>query len=178
MRRDISAIQLSESEEKLKFYIESISRIDIRTLESLISPFGYFFSPGPDRKNLKHLPKGKTRACYVNATRIAARNSDYIYCEGLAIPGNLSDLPIGLHHAWIIHKDHPEIAIDTTWDKGLAYFGIPWKIEAVFEIQFETGIFGTMTSFRSTDVERFLKPENFWTPKTINGRTSPSQFAE
>lgn len=63
------------------------------------------------------LTLGEPKQCYVNAA-YAALDSDYGYCEGLAVTGAHV-----VSHAWVTRRG--DDAIDVSWtDPGLAYFGV------------------------------------------------------
>lgn len=66
------------------------------------------------------LPKGEMKECYANAGRIAIMDDRFIYVEGFAT----SMIPTG--HAWLLDT-LSGLILDTTWDDGQSYFGIPIK---------------------------------------------------
>lgn len=72
-------------------------------------------------KRPKGFRKGRRNQCYMNASRVALRRDDVVYCEGFAVS---EKLPIPLSHAWLLTMDGE--VVDLTWDHGTAsYFGIP-----------------------------------------------------
>lgn len=89
-----------------------------------ISKYGMEFPP----RGVKPawLKIGQPRDCFNNATRYAAVRDDVYYAEGYALE---PDLPIPVHHAWLV--DVNGNVIDPTWKDTTnhVYFGIPFKRE-------------------------------------------------
>jgi hypothetical protein len=87
-----------------------------------ISRYGQAFSPRTSPTRWLRL--GGARDCFNNATRYAAVRDDVVYAEGYALE---PDLPIPVHHAWLIDVDGQ--VIDPTWKETAdhVYFGIPFK---------------------------------------------------
>lgn len=64
--------------------------------------------------------RGRMGYCYANASRLAMRNPEYIYCEGYAA------VVFPVMHGWCVNRDGQ--VVDPTWgEDGVDYFGIPIK---------------------------------------------------
>lgn len=76
-------------------------------------------------KRPKGMRKERDHTCFRAAGRLAMDNPNYIYVEGYA--SNI----IPVHHAWCVHKDNPDVAIDLVWRKPqfCRYFGLPIQTE-------------------------------------------------
>ena len=71
---------------------------------------------------------GIPRQCFRNAARLALRKPEfYTYVEGFAINTWVADNPVA--HAWCVDPEH--FVVDTTWDEGADYFGVPFRAEYV-----------------------------------------------
>ena len=71
---------------------------------------------------------GVPRQCFRNAVRLALRKPRfYTYVEGYAINSWVADYPVA--HAWCVDPEH--FVVDTTWDEGADYFGVPFRAEYV-----------------------------------------------
>jgi hypothetical protein len=70
------------------------------------------------------------RACFHSSYAAATRaGSPYLYCEGYAFN---QDLPLTIHHAWLVRKDDPLRAIETAWKQpGRAYLGLAFQARFV-----------------------------------------------
>ena len=70
------------------------------------------------------LRSGRPRECFRNAARLALRKPDlYTYVEGYAINRWVAIRPVA--HAWCI--DPADSVVDTTWEDGVDYFGVPFR---------------------------------------------------
>lgn len=113
----------------------------------LLYKFGVSCPISPDRPLSAGHPKDTKKECYKNAFILAESNSDYTYVEGLAIPGFIG---IPLEHAWVVDaKGH---VIDTTWEDGIEYFGIPFELDFVRKIILETKTWGVI-DWRSPTIQ-------------------------
>jgi hypothetical protein len=71
---------------------------------------------------------GAPRQCFRNAVRLALRKPRlYTYVEGYAINTWVADHPVA--HAWCVDPEH--FVVDTTWEEGADYFGVPFRAEYV-----------------------------------------------
>ena len=71
---------------------------------------------------------GLPRQCFRNAVRLALRKPrTYTYVEGYAINTWVSGHPVA--HAWCV--DQEGFVVDSTWDEGADYFGVPFRVEYV-----------------------------------------------
>jgi hypothetical protein len=71
---------------------------------------------------------GVPRQCFRNAVRLALRKPGfYTYVEGYAINTWVSGHPVA--HAWCVDPEH--FVVDTTWEEGADYFGVPFRVEYV-----------------------------------------------
>lgn len=71
---------------------------------------------------------GVARQCFRNAVRLALRKPRfYTYVEGYAINAWVADYPVA--HAWCVDPEH--FVVDTTWEEGADYFGVPFRAEYV-----------------------------------------------
>jgi hypothetical protein len=69
---------------------------------------------------------GPPRQCFRNAVRLALRRPRlYTYVEGYAIDMWVGRYPVA--HAWCI--DPEGLVVDTTWEEGAGYFGVPFRVE-------------------------------------------------
>ena len=107
------------------------------TIRELVARHGHPY-------NIRPLPEGRwsrePQACYANALQ-AAIARQWVYVEGFAIPkrGSLAVL-----HAWVTNPRNPLVAHDPTWRTGREYFGIPFKIEYVLQMQEKAGYPGVL----------------------------------
>jgi hypothetical protein len=71
---------------------------------------------------------GVPRQCFRNAVRLALRKPRfYTYVEGYAINTWVAEHPVA--HAWCVDPEH--FVVDTTWEEGSDYFGVPFRAEYV-----------------------------------------------
>ena len=71
---------------------------------------------------------GVPRQCFRNAARLALRKQgSFTYVEGYAVNTWVADYPVA--HAWCVEGEH--FVVDTTWDEGADYFGVPFRAEYV-----------------------------------------------
>jgi hypothetical protein len=71
---------------------------------------------------------GVPRQRFRNAVRLALRKPrSYTYVEGYAINTWVSGHPVA--HAWCVDPEH--FVVDTTWEEGADYFGVPFRAEYV-----------------------------------------------
>jgi hypothetical protein len=71
---------------------------------------------------------GVPRQCFRNAVRLALRRPGlYSYVEGYAVNTLVAGYPVA--HAWCI--DQEGFVVDSTWDEGADYFGVPFQVEYV-----------------------------------------------
>lgn len=69
---------------------------------------------------------GRPRECFRNAASLALCKPDlYTYVEGYAINRSVAVRPVA--HAWCI--DPADFVVDTTWEEGADYFGVPFRHE-------------------------------------------------
>lgn len=75
------------------------------------------------------------RMCFANAFILASGHAGLRYCEGYAMR---RDLPLLVHHAWVIDDENK--VIEPTWDlrPDDSYFGIVFELEDVCQIVLET----------------------------------------
>jgi len=74
---------------------------------------------------------GMALQCFRNSVRAAlGRPRFYTYVEGYAINTWVARHPVA--HAWCI--DPEGFVVDTTWDEGMDYFGVPFRMEYVRRI--------------------------------------------
>ena len=78
----------------------------------------------------QELPRGMRsglpRECFRNAASLALRKPDlYTYVEGYAFNRWVAVQPVA--HAWCI--DPVDFVVDTTWEEGADYFGVPFRHE-------------------------------------------------
>jgi hypothetical protein len=103
--------------------------------EDLILRRGRVFEPSGDRPPITPIP----RACFDQSYRLTQRrNSPWIYCEGFAI--NRTGLAV--NHAWVIHPDAPNQAVELAWGDELArdcaYLGLPFQRKFVREMHLKS----------------------------------------
>lgn len=109
------------------------------------------------------LPKGVKRAepglCFMNATLVALRHPELIYCEGY---GHNGILPI--MHAWNIDPDGN--VIDVTWnpDTGIEYFGIPIRREFLYLTTRRQKVYGLIDRFIDKWPMLRIDPQEFTDP--------------
>ena len=102
------------------------------TIRDLVLKHGQLYTVAP-------LPPGawsrEPQACYANALH-AAITRNWVYVEGFAIPraGRLA-----IAHAWVTDPKHPTVAYDPTWQRGRAYFGIPFNLDYVLQTHAAAG---------------------------------------
>ena len=74
---------------------------------------------------------GTARQCFHNSVRLAlGKRRFYTYVEGYAINTWVARHPVA--HAWCV--DPEDFVVDTTWDEGMDYFGVPFRMEYVRRI--------------------------------------------
>jgi hypothetical protein len=74
---------------------------------------------------------GTARQCFRNSVRLAlGKPRFYTYVEGYAINTWVARHPVA--HAWCV--DPEDFVVDTTWDEGMDYFGVPFRMEYVRRI--------------------------------------------
>lgn len=74
---------------------------------------------------------GTARQCFRNSVRLAlGKPRFYTYVEGYAINTWVARHPVA--HAWCV--DPEGFVVDTTWDEGVDYFGVPFRMEYVRRI--------------------------------------------
>jgi len=78
------------------------------------------------------LPDLAPKECFKNTFLALTDHPGFVYCEGFALDG---DLPIPVHHAWLVNPETLEV-IDRTpsWSSKAdpLYFGIPVQTNYVF----------------------------------------------
>jgi hypothetical protein len=118
-----------------------------RFLEVVVSEGSRYPDAGKADFILKHgraftwraLPRGiqkaEVRHCLENACRLALlKPVSYTYVEGYAINRLLAAYPVA--HAWCV--DRKGFVIDPTWEEGVGYFGVPFRLEYLLRIWNET----------------------------------------
>jgi hypothetical protein len=79
------------------------------------------------------------KTCYKNAFQLVESNPEYTYVEGLAVPQFIG---MPFEHAWAV--DAQGFVVDTTWEDGVEYFGIPFHTDFVRKIILETQQWGVL----------------------------------
>ncbi len=130
----------------VKSYIEALA--SMQTGMKVITPAQYVLKHGQQcgkRVFPKALRKQKDGMCYMNAYRLAERDSSLRYVEGYAA----SVIP--MEHAWCVDKDGQ--VIDPTWDKKYGqdrlsdYFGVAFDHDTLCKIMLLTGHYGVFASW-------------------------------
>lgn len=103
-----------------------------KSLEHFLLTEGQEFTPATTAPPVVRIP----RLCFHQSYRLASRrNSRWIYCEGYAI-NRATGIP--LQHAWVVHRDIPNVAHDLAWDvcgRGdVAYLGIAFDTAYVRKV--------------------------------------------
>jgi hypothetical protein len=78
--------------------------------------------------------------CFQNAGRQAVDDSSLVYVEGFAI--RRAGLPLPQAHAWVVTREGK--ILDSTWQKGVFYFGVPIATQALARCVGETGFWGVL----------------------------------
>jgi hypothetical protein len=74
---------------------------------------------------------GTARQCFRNSVRLAlGKPRSYTYVEGYAINRWVARHPVA--HAWCV--DPEGFVVDTTWDEGMDYFGVTFRMQYVRRI--------------------------------------------
>lgn len=111
-------------------------------LADLIAKYGYVFTPTPFSAS-GCVPR-RPRNCYGNAADLALHREDLTYCEGYAVRGEITRVPV--EHAWCVTDDGH--VVDTTWHDddvtGWEYRGIPFTRSAVLEIIMDKLTYGLL----------------------------------
>jgi hypothetical protein len=67
---------------------------------------------------------GRPRECFRNAATLALRKPNiYMYVAGYAVNRWIAMRTMA--HAWCINSDN--FLVDSTWDEGAEYFGVPFR---------------------------------------------------
>jgi hypothetical protein len=82
-------------------------------------------------------PRMTAKQCFVNAAMLALEDDDLVYIEGYAA----SVIPT--EHAWCWSLSGKRI-VDPTWERGLAYMGIPFTTDFLRRRLLETGKYGLL----------------------------------
>jgi hypothetical protein len=130
----------TEREKDLEMYLKQVAEISRqKSREAWVLEHGQFWDVGevPDK-----IPAGKydeKKGCFGNAANLSFDYPEYSYVEGYAMPGFIN-LP--LPHAWVV--DYEGKVIDTTWDDGVAYYGVEFSREQLSEILLDSGTYGVI----------------------------------
>ena len=102
------------------------------------------------------------KQCYRNAFLNAEIDPKrFVYCEGFCWHRIGQQIPI--RHAWIIARDKPQLALDSTLDKATIYdyLGVPIQQSSIAEFMRENQTFGPVLgwpAFSGSSARQVIEP--------------------
>lgn len=71
------------------------------------------------------------RQCFAMAYEVSTKHPEYLYVEGFSA---LTAPFFPVHHAWVVHRNRPDKAIEVSWKEGGAvYLGVAFRPEYLRE---------------------------------------------
>lgn len=126
------------------------AKMKAKCIETIVLEHGRTFIPSPCPRP-KGIRRGKMKMCFMNSYHLAVE-MNWTYVEGFAIA---SDIPIPLHHAWVV--DQEGNVIETTWEDSAAeYYGIPLEFNFMERVMLETRRYGVLDPCSKIFQERYM----------------------